>query len=357
MSETPKNEIYKGRGAAENPGNRFEAVHHVTTGDEDEIEATRPTTQFLTDHAKSILSHNDSPDVPFDVSINPYRGCEHGCVYCYARPTHEYLGFSSGIDFETKILVKEKAPELLRAALSSKRYEPKPIAMSGVTDIYQPVERKLRLTRACLEVLAEFRNPAVLITKNALVTRDIDLLSRLAEYRAVQVFLSVTTLDSELCGVLEPRTSRPHRRLEAIRELSARGIPVGVMMAPIIPGLTEEEIPSILEAAVEAGAVTAGWTMLRLPLGNVQLFETWLDRHRPERKAKVLGRLAEVRGGGRNDPRFGSRMRGEGIIAEQIRALFKLSSRRLGLGGPGPELSTASFRRLAQPGEQLALEW
>ncbi|MGH7545805.1 MAG: PA0069 family radical SAM protein, partial [Gemmatimonadota bacterium] len=287
-------------------------------------------------------------------SLNPYRGCEHGCVYCYARPTHEYFGLSAGLDFETKIFVKEDAPELLRKELSSPRWEPQVIVMSGVTDPYQPIERRLAITRRCLEVLEEFRSPVAIITKNHLVTRDIDLLARLAECKAASVTLSITTLDSDLQRVLEPRTCTPARRLLAIRKLADAGVPASVNVAPVIPGLTDHEIPRILEAAVEAGASAAGFTMLRLPYAVKRLFETWLEQHVPDRKGKVLGRIRDVRGGRLNDPRFGSRMRGEGPYAEQIAKLFEVTCRRLGVDRRRVGLSTSAFRRPSE-GRQLSL--
>src|SRR5690242_3952957 len=253
------------RGAAENPPNRFEKIHLEPDEDwnpevdEDGGHLSGLRRQFFKDHSQTVIARNDSPDVGFQASLNPYRGCEHGCIYCYARPTHEFLGFSAGLDFESKIMVKEDAPDLLRKELSSPKWQPQVIFMSGVTDCYQPVERKLKLTRRCLEVLAEFRNPVFIVTKNHLVTRDIDLLVELAKHHAVGVFLSITTLDSELRKVMEPRTSPPAARLAALRELSGAGIPVGVNVAPIIPGLTDHEVPAILKAAAEAGATSAGY--------------------------------------------------------------------------------------------------
>jgi DNA repair photolyase len=335
----------RGRGAAENPKNRFEHVERVAEPVEGDDEQPLPTTQFLPDASKSIIATNDSPDVGFDAGVNPYRGCEHGCAYCYARPTHEYLGFSAGLDFETKIMVKHDAPELLRRELSSPRWQPRVIAMSGVTDCYQPIERKLRLTRRCLEVLAEFRNPVVLITKNALVARDADVLAALAGHRAAAVFLSITTLDADLCGVLEPRTSRPAKRLAAIAALAKAGVPVGVNVAPVIPGLTDSEIPRIVQAAADAGATFAGLVPLRLPYAVAPLFEAWLERHRPNMKDKILHRIRAMRGGRLNDPNFGSRMEGDGPLAEQIRTLFVLACRRAGLARGGPDLTTSAFQR------------
>ena len=345
---TPK----RGRGTGENPPNRFEKLSYQPEPSDDETEASLPETQWLKDSSRSAINYNDSPDVGFDASLNPYRGCEHGCVYCYARPTHEYLGFSSGLDFETKILVKEDAPEQLRRDLSSPSWKPQVLAISGVTDAYQPLERRLGLTRRCLEVLAEFLNPAAIITKNQLVTRDIDLLMELARHRAIAVFLSVTTLDADLARIMEPRASTPALRLEAIRALAQAGIPVGVMVAPTLPGLTDHEMPSIIAAAAQAGARFAGYVVLRLPYAVKSLFERWLEEHMPDRKAKVLNRIRAVRGGKLNDPRFKSRMRGEGIFAEQIAKLFTASCRKAGILGRHPELSTAAFRRPS--GSQLS---
>jgi DNA repair photolyase len=341
-----------GRGAAGNPKNRFERIEvEPEPGESDE--ESGPETFYLRDVSRSIIARNDSPDIGFDASINPYRGCSHGCIYCFARPTHEYLGFSAGLDFESKILVKQNAPDLLRKELSSSRWKPQVLAMSVATDCYQPVEKKLRLTRRCLKVIAEFRNPVAVVTKNHLVTRDIDLLSELARYDAAMVAISLTTLDDDLRRVMEPRTSRPARRLAAIEALARAGIPVGVMIAPIIPGLTDHEMPALLSAAAEAGASFAAYTPVRLPYAVRPLFEDWLEHHFPERKEKVLNRIRSIRGGKLNDPRFGSRMRGEGIFAEHIAQLFSISCRRAGIGEKEfPSLSTAAFRKDggAQPG-------
>ena len=334
-----------GRGAAGNPKNRFERIE-VEPDPAGQDEQPRPETIYLRDHSHSIIARNDSLDIGFDASINPYRGCSHGCAYCYARPTHEYLGLSAGLDFESKILVKQGAPELLRKQLSSARWEPKVLSMSGVTDPYQPVEKKLRITRRCLEVLAEFRNPVGIVTKNHLVTRDVDLLSELARYNAAVVAVSLTTLDDELRCVMEPRTSRPVRRLAAIRKLAEAGIPVGVMTAPVIPGINDHELPKLISSAAEAGATFAGYVPVRLPYAVRPIFEDWLERHFPERKEKVLNRIRSMRGGKLNDPRFGSRMKGEGIFAEHIAQLFDISCRRAGIEpGSFPRLSTAAFRK------------
>lgn len=283
----------------------------------------------------------------FDITTGTGDFIADGAVShnCYARPTHEFFGLSAGLDFETKIFAKEDAPELLRRELTSPRWEPKVLAMSGVTDPYQPVERRLRITRRCLEVLAELRNPVAIITKSHMVTRDIDLLGELARHGAAAVNLSITTLRRDLQRVMEPRTSIPERRLEAIRKVSEAGIPTGVLVAPVIPGLTDHEMPRILERAAEAGAVRAGYVLLRLPYAVEELFENWLERHFPDRKDKVLNRLRSLRGGALNDSRFGVRMRGEGPFAEQIRRMFEVGCRKAGLNQVSLELSTAAFRR------------
>jgi DNA repair photolyase len=341
------------RGAPENPANRFEKIHLEPDADWNPDDDPLPRTQFLKDQSKTAIAYNDSPDIGFSASVNPYRGCEHGCIYCYARPTHEYLGFSAGLDFESKIMVKENAPELLRAELSSPKWQPQVIVMSGVTDCYQPVERKLKLTRRCLEVLAEFRNPVAIITKNFLVTRDIDLLSELARHNAASVCVSVTTLDLELRKVMEPRTSPPAARLAAIRKLSEAGIPVSVNVAPVIPGLTDHETPAILKAASEAGATSAGFTVLRLPYANAPLFEKWLETHFPDRKEKVLNRIKAMRGGKLYDAEWGKRMRGEGIFADQIEKMFDIARRKAGIVNNRGDLSISAFRRPG--GTQLSL--
>ena len=344
----------RGRGASWSPANRFEALH-VEAVDSDCADEERPVvhTRFYRDLTKTIITRNDSPDVGFECSVNPYRGCEHGCIYCYARPTHEYLGFSAGVDFESRIMVKTDAPELLSAELSSPRWEPQVIVMSGVTDPYQPVERRLQITRRCLEVLVRFRNPVAIVTKNRLVTRDIDLLAKLASRDGAAVNISVTSLDPNLQRVLEPRTSPPQVRLETISQLRAAGIPVGVMVAPVIPGLTDHEVPAILAACAGAGAQFAGYVIVRLPWAVAPLFEHWLEEHFPERKEKVLGRIRDLRGGEKlNDSQWVTRMRGTGIFAEQIAALFEIGCRRAGIGAR-PKLSSAAFRRTHEQMELL----
>jgi DNA repair photolyase len=346
------NKVIHGRGSADNPPNRFERHSCEPDPEADARDQPGPATQFLRDHARTIIAYNDSPDVGFTASINPYRGCEHGCAYCYARPTHEFLGFSAGLDFETKILVKEEAPALLRRELASPRWQPQTLAISGVTDPYQPIERRLQLTRRCLEVLVEFRNPVAIVTKNYLVTRDLDLLTELAQHQAAAVFLSVTSLDGDLSRTLEPRASQPSGRLAAMREMAQAGVPVGVMVAPVIPGLTDHEIPSILAAAAEAGAQLAGFVPLRLPLAVAPLFERWLERHAPDKKKRVLSRVRAMRGGKLNEARFGARMRGEGEQARVLRDLVHLACRKLGLNGLRLRLSTSAFRR---PGDTQRL--
>ncbi len=343
----------QGRGASGNAGNRFEPLWSVRDPDWDE-EDPGPTTEFLEDRTASIITSNDSPDIPFSRSLNPYRGCEHGCIYCYARPGHEYLGWSAGLDFESRILVKTRAAELLAAELEHPAWRPQLLAMSGVTDCYQVVERRLRLTRACLQVLAEYRQPVSIITKSQLVVRDIDLLQELARHQATSVVISLTSLDQELSLRLEPRASVPRARLAAVRALADAGIPVGVNLAPMIPGLTDHEIPALLAAAAEAGATWAGYGIVRLPSSVLPLFEQWLrERCSPAQGGRVLARLREVRAGGLNDPRFGTRMTGEGVYAEQLAGMMRLGRRRSSLQEHGPQLSGAAFQR--RGGRQLSL--
>src|SRR6266487_571838 len=343
-------EPIRGRGASWSPANRFEKLHvdlkdvDVVHRNLDDEERPRRVTQFFRDGTKTIITRNNSPDVGFETSLNPYRGCEHGCIYCYARPTHEYLGFSAGLDFESKIMVKTNAPDLLRTEMESPSWRPQTLVMSGVTDPYQPIERKLRITRGCLEVLAKFRNPVAIITKNRLVTRDIDILRDLATCNAVAVNISVTSLDPNLQRILEPRTSSPQARLEAIMQLRQAGIPTGVMVAPIIPGLTDHEVPKILDACAKAGAQFAGYTIIRLPWAVAPLFEHWLEEHFPDRKEKVLQRIRHLRGNRMNNSQWHTRMTGEGIFAEQIASLFRVGCRHVGIC-KRPNLSIAAFRR------------
>jgi len=343
----------RGRGTPINPTNRFIHTQLERFEDYDPSEDLAPGTQLIPDASNTIITHNDSPDIGFASSINVYRGCEHGCAYCFARPTHEFLGFSAGLDFETKIVVKYRAPELLRAELMSPKWKPHPIAMSGVTDCYQPIERKLQLTRRCLEVFAEFRNPVIIITKNHLITRDVDLLAELAKHHAVSVFISITTLDATLTPKLEPRASLPKMRLAAIKTLSDAGVNVGVLAAPMIPGLNDYELPKIIAAAAEAGACQAGFTPLRLPFAVKDIFVEWLTRHFPDRKENVLNRIRAMRGGKLNDSNFGSRMSGDGIFAEQLDQMFHVAVRKAGLENRRYDISTAAFRR--PNGNQLSL--
>ncbi|HVO33163.1 MAG TPA: PA0069 family radical SAM protein [Elusimicrobiota bacterium] len=335
---------YRGRGAAVNPPNRFETVRLERDDDWDGPDDPAPATQFFQDKTRSLISRNSSPDIGFSASLNPYRGCEHGCAYCYARPTHEYLGFSAGLDFESKIMVKSDAPALLRTALSSPRWLPEVLAMSGVTDCYQPVERRLKITRGCLEVLAEFLQPVSIITKNALVTRDIDVLKELARFQAARVTLSVSSLRPELARTLEPRAAAPPSRLAAIEALAKAGIPVFVNVAPVIPGLNDFEMPAVIERAAAAGASGAGFTILRLPYAVAPIFEKWLGDHQPDAKEKVLHRIRELRGGRLNDSSFGKRMIGEGPYARHVSDLFQAACRRAQFPTVAP-LSGAHFRR------------
>ncbi len=340
----------RGRGADRNPANRFEAFRVEVDGDAWVDDDPRPLrTEFLADDSQSILARNDAEDLSFEYGLNPYRGCEHGCSYCYARTYHEYLGYSAGLDFESKIVVKRDAPRLLEQALAKRSHRPGKIAMSGVTDCYQPVERELELTRGCLGVMAKFRQPVALITKNALVTRDLDHLAELARWNAVAVYLSITTLDPKLARVLEPRASSPRARLEAIGKLSAAGVPCGVSAAPMIPGLNDSELPAILKAVKQAGGSFAAYSVVRLPGAVAGVFEGWLERHFPDKREMVLGRIRSMQGGLNNTAPL-ERLRGRGAAAQQLGALFRTSCRRLGIGTSPPELETRHFRRLA-PGQ------
>jgi len=351
----------QGHGAGSNPPNRFEPLRYEAAAAEDvglEPDEVGPDldVRYLRDPSRSIVATNASPDVGFDASVNPYRGCLHGCVYCFARPTHEYLGFSAGLDFETRILVKEGAPALLRRELAARSWRPRVVALSGVTDPYQPIERRLGITRRCLEVLLAFRNPVAIVTKSRLVARDADLLGELARLECAAVSISVTTLDPELQRRMEPRAPRPALRLAAIEALARAGVPVGVLVAPVVPGLTEHELPSILRAAADAGAGHAGYVVLRLPHGVKELLDEWLARHYPERRGKVMNRVRALRDGRLYDPRFGTRQRGEGPFAEQIAQLFEMGRRRAGIPDAHPPLSTARFRRPPDGGvPQLSL--
>ena len=339
----------RGRGAGLNPDQRFSELHVAYEPGE---APARVATKFFIDHSQSILSKNDSPDLGFSAGVNPYRGCEHGCAYCYARPTHEYLGWSAGLDFESRIMVKTDAARLLREALLKRGYQPSPLALSGVTDCYQPVEKRLRITRACLEVLVEFRHPVFIVTKNHLITRDLDVLAELARHKAVAVYISINSLDAKLAQVLEPRASSPQMRLEAVRQLRAAGVPVGVIVAPVIPAINDHEIPAVLEAAAAAGAGFAAYTVVRLPFSVKEVFTEWLEEHFPERKDKVLGRIRELQGETLSSGEFGTRFRGQGMWAEQIAQVFRVARERSGITRhPPPEVSAAAFRRPAQGGQ------
>ena len=344
---TDRPQAIKGRGAASKREGRFEATRAegVDDGWEHEEEAvSRPATTVTEERARSIISRNDSPDVAFEQSINPYRGCEHGCIYCYARPSHSYLNLSPGLDFETKLFAKSNAAELLRRELARPGYRVSPINLGANTDPYQPVERQYRITRQVIEVLAEYRHPLTIVTKSALIERDIDLLAALARDNLVYAFVSVTSLDNRLSAKLEPRASAPHRRIEALRALHSAGVPCGVLVAPIIPMLTDRWIEQILERGAAAGARMAGYTVLRLPYELKDLVREWLELHFPERAEHVLSLVRQMRGGRDNDPRFGKRMRGEGEFAELIRQRFMLTTKRLGFGsGRDVQLDSAKF--------------
>jgi DNA repair photolyase len=347
-------------GSQLDPPNRFDRVHtvldleHVEWDDEYLRERDDRRVEYLPDASQSIISENDSPDIPYRYSLNPYRGCTHGCAYCYARNTHEYLGLNAGLDFETKILVKHEAPRLLREFLARPSWRPEPLMFCGVTDCYQPAERQFRLTRGCLEVLWECRQPVGLITKNALVVRDLDVLSEMACHGLVHVAISITTLDVELARTMEPRTSIPAARLRAIRMLSEAGVPVRAMTAPIIPGLNDREIPALLEAVKEAGAQDVGYVLLRLPITVEPVFREWLRRTHPLQAERIEGLIQRTRRGAMSSARFGERMKGHGRIAEQIRAMFQVFRDKLGFGGL-PPLDCERFQPPQSPNGQMRL--
>ncbi|WP_104201689.1 PA0069 family radical SAM protein [Billgrantia saliphila] len=342
--------IRKGRGATYNPDNRFAPTRSEAVDDGwwQEATPTRLATVVSDERARSALSWNDSPDLVFDRSLNPYRGCEHGCIYCYARPSHAYWDLSPGIDFETRLIARSGLVERLGEEFCKRGYVCRPIALSGNTDCYQPLEAERGSTRRLLQFLLECRHPVSLITKSALILRDLDLLAELARLRLARVSISLTSLDTDLKRSLEPRTASPTARLRTIERLKAAGVPVGVIVAPVIPGLTDHELESLLDAAREAGADSAGWVLLRLPREVAPLFEAWLHEHYPERAAKVMSLMRQCRGGGDYDSRYGKRMRGEGIFAELIAQRFDKACRRLGLNDPqtraARELDTTAFR-------------
>ncbi len=360
MGLTRPREKPKGRGALSNRSGRFE-THQRTLVDDGwgSLEAAArepaPRTRVENDASRGVIARNQSPDVPFDRSINPYRGCEHGCVYCFARPTHAWLGLSPGLDFETRLFAKPEAAACLRRELAAPGYRPATLALGTSTDPYQPIERGLRITRQVLEVLAEARHPVAIITKSPLVVRDLDLLAPMAEAGLVRVLLSVTTLDRDLARRLEPRAPTPARRLAAVRELAAAGVPTGVLAAPMIPALNDAELEAILEAAAAAGAATAGYVLLRLPLEIKTLFEEWLEAHYPDRKARVLKLVRETRGGQLYDPAWGTRMRGRGVYADLLARRFEVACRRLGLDRTAWHLDTSQFRRPPADTAQLSL--
>jgi DNA repair photolyase len=338
-----RNDNIKGRGTPLNPPVRFNKF----TFEEDEEyspEDKKILTQFYIDDSKSVISVNDSPDVDFSYSFNPYRGCEHGCVYCYARPTHSYLGFSAGLDFETKIMVKKDAHILLEKEFRKKSYKPDVVIFSGNTDCYQPVEKKLQITRKALEVCLSFRNPVSMITKGSLIQRDIDILSKMAEMNLIKVAVSITTLNKNLTSVMEPRSASPEMRLKTLELLSKAGIPCSVNIAPVIPGLTDEEIPEILKAAAECGAEGAGYIMLRLPHEVKELFLNWLEKEYPDRYNKVVNRITETQGGSLYNPEFGKRFRGQGTFSDMIEMLFDLNCRKAGLNKIRREYDLSLFR-------------
>ncbi|MDB6091567.1 MAG: radical protein [Gammaproteobacteria bacterium] len=350
---------FKGRGALSNPAGRFERqeLEAVDDGWYVEEQPDSIATTLEPDRARAIISKNDSPDIPFEYSINPYRGCEHGCIYCYARPSHAYMGLSAGIDFETRLFYKADAGKVLEEELARPGYVCKPITLGANTDPYQPVEREMRVTREVLEVLARTRHPVSIISKSALILRDLDLLTDLARDGLVSVAISITTLSAETKRSLEPRTASPQARLRAVRELNAAGVPTGVMVAPVIPAITDHEMEPILEAATAAGARWAGYVLLRLPYEIKDLFRDWLTEHFPDRAAHVMSLIRDMRGGRDNDPRFGTRMRGTGPIAELLRNRFKIACRRLDLNSGSREVpqDTHLFRPPLREGSQLQL--
>ena len=350
--------LLKGRGARSNDSSRYDTERRVGFDDgwrQDDVEPPPIRTEVSRDATRTIIARNTSPDISFNQSINPYRGCEHGCIYCFARPTHAYLGLSPGLDFETKLLVKPDAAKLLEAELRKPSYRPQTIAMGTNTDPYQPIEREWRVTRSILQVLAEFKHPVAIVTKSALIVRDIDILAPMAAEGLVKVALSITTLDRKLARQMEPRAATPERRLETIRALSSAGIPTGVMTAPIIPALNDEEIESILAAAAEAGIVQAGYTLLRLPLEIKDLFREWLEAQVPGRAKHVMSLIRSMRGGKDYDSQWGTRMRGAGPYASLIAQRFAIATRRLGLNKTRVALDISKFRRPPQSGDQLAL--
>lgn len=349
----------RGRGAITNRSGRFEREARERFGDGWDNRETEPQTKLrtivTTEHPKHVLTRNSSPDLPFDRSVNPYRGCEHGCIYCYARPSHAFAGLSPGLDFETRLFAKPSAPAVLEKELARPGYKPAPIAFGTNTDPYQPIEKDLRITRDLLKLLARWNHPLTIVTKSALVLRDLDILAPLAEKRLVQVAVSVTTLDHHLARRMEPRATTPWKRLDAIRELAAAGVPTSVFFAPVIPALNDHEMEAVLEAAKDAGACNASYILLRLPLELTELFGEWLEAHYPNRAGRVLSHIRDLRHGKTNDARFFHRMRGSGPYADLISRRFKLAARRLGLDKAPPGLRTNLFRPPLDDGRQMAL--
>jgi DNA repair photolyase len=329
----PMIRAHKGRGAASNPEGRFETTRYQAEDDGwyREEDDRRPATTVAQELARGVVSRNDSPDVGFDQAINPYRGCEHGCIYCYARPSHGYLNLSAGLDFETKLFAKVNLAEILRDELAKKNYSCKPINIGSNTDPYQPIEKQWRLTRAALALLNECNHPCTIVTKNALIERDIDILAPMAERNLVQVFISINSLDNKLASKLEPRASAPHRRLQAVKALRDAGIPVGVLVAPIIPALNEKDVEGIIERAAANGANSIGYTCIRLPHELKQLFREWLDVHYPDKAAHIISLIQQMNGGKDYDSNFATRMRGQGIFADIIRKRVQVASRKAGL--------------------------
>lgn len=356
MTDLPH--AFKGRGAAANPEGRFETVRHHAEDDgwhdaNTWEEASRPRTEVTEEFARSVITRNDSPDIPFVQAMNPYRGCEHGCIYCYARPSHSYLNLSPGLDFETKLRAKSNLADVLRSDLAKPGYVPMPITIGSNTDPYQPAEKRWRLTRAALEVLAECHHPCTIVTKNALIERDLDVLVRMADEKLVHVFLSVGTLDNHLAAKLEPRASAPHRRLKTIQVLSAANVPVGVLVAPIIPALNDRDMEAVLEQAADAGAGCAGYTTLRLPYELKDLFRQWLMLHLPQRAAHVMSLVQQMHGGHDYDSNFATRMRGQGVFAELLKRRFEVACRRRGLERTrGLDLDVSRFIPPRKPSPQ-----
>ena len=350
--------LLKGRGARSNESSRYDSERRVGFDDGWDMEDEAPPpirTEVIRDTTRTIIARNTSPDISFNQSINPYRGCEHGCIYCFARPTHAYLGLSPGLDFESKLLVKPDAAKLLEAELKKPSYQPQVIAMGTNTDPYQPIEREWRVTRSILQVLAEFKHPVGIVTKSALITRDIDILAPMAAEGLAKVAVSITTLDRKLARIMEPRAATPERRLETLRALSSAGIPTTVMTAPIIPALNDDEMETILARAAEAGAMQAGYTLLRLPLEIKDLFREWLETQVPDRAKHVMSLVRSMRNGKDYDSNWGTRMRGTGPYASMIAQRFAVATRRLGLNKKYVPLDTSKFRRPPQTGDQLAL--